>query len=217
MASILQSYEITAPDPRVQPFAHYKGKADMSGLALQPNRIMRLSFIDVANTVYGGDAEAKLNVMLGYERTFLPVNETMNVPIGISITKNPKSPISWEVSYLHPLDSPYDFIVDTMQINSESMQYDPFGILSWSLQADLEYAPFSGDGVFLGYSTKEVQVSISATTDFEIANYNDPDSIVTQGLNLSPNIHTLQSSRRITEDTSLHTVYQYQWQFGVLS
>lgn len=216
MSSILQSYEIIEPLPKTQSFAHYKGKADMSAEITQPDRLLRLSFIELETSLVNSELEEILLAMINQERSFVPVESVSDIPISLSITKNPKSPISYEATYLYPVHDPSDYVLDDVQLKEEVFTYDSYGILSWSLQASLEYAPFSGNGIFNGYAIREIQISISATTDFKITDFNQVAGIVTQGLNIAPNVHTLQYSERLTEDTSLKNVYQYTWQFGVV-
>jgi hypothetical protein len=216
MSGILQSYEVVNPIPRTQPFQHYKGKADYHGFSMQPDRLLRLSYLDTNLSLINSQPESMLLEMINKERTFISIDLLNQLPVSISIAKTPKNPISWEVTYLFPTGDPYDYINSIYQIKTEDFQYDNVGILSWSLSCNLEYAPFSGNGILEGYTTREISVSINANCDFDIEDFDEVDGILLEGLNISPNIHTMQPSRKVLEDTSLEEVYQFNWTFGVL-
>jgi hypothetical protein len=144
------------------------------------------------------------------------LESTKDVPISINITKSPKAPMSYDISYLFPQGDPYDYIsILPLQEKFVAPSYDPIGILSWSCSISIEYTYFGRNGLVDGYTFNTASININANCDFEIDNPSEEESVLLEGLDLDINQHTLQHQFKVTEDTNLKPVYQYSWTFGV--
>jgi len=213
--AILQSFQVAEPVNQIQPFDHYKGKTNQHGYTVSATPLLTLNYIELIG-LPGSQAEAALTRMVAIERSFQSV--VNHIPVQLSINKQPRAPMSWSVMYLFPEGNLEGFLSTQFESSVEQLAYANVGLLSWSLQATLSYTMFGTCATrprIEGYQLSDLDVQISATTDYEIANYGTPDGVPTEGLLLPVNPHTLHATVNQTEDTSLVRTWQYSWSFGV--
>jgi len=216
MGSILQSYEIKQPVRQVLPLEHYRGKPDAHGWQVSATPLLTLNYLDVTTELVGSQPELALSRMAAVERSFQ--SAASHIPVQLSITKTPRAPLSWNVTYLYPVGTLKDFVSRSFEQSSLALAYDPVGVMTWSLQAQMDYQ-YYGTAVsrmrIEGFQLSDLQIQISATTDFAVAAYESAVGVLLEGLDLDINPHTLVATEAQTEDTSLETFWQYNWTFGV--
>ena len=218
--SVLQSYTINTHKITRRPFEHYTGVPSASGFTLDPTRTLALNYINPSNTLPDSDSEAALSALILARRQFIEFTSLVQTPINVNINKAPRSPLNWSVTYLFPSGTVSDYVSAGFVSQIDEFARDAVGILSWSISADVTYKHYgkveSGTPVIKGYHFGDVSCRISATTDFEINDFEDIDSIPTEGLLLNINQHTVVANVEKTEDSSLAPTYRYDWSFGVL-
>jgi len=218
--SILQNYEIKPSSYLIQPLEHYKGKPDAHGYTIDANRTLTLSYLRPSAHLPDSDVETILTRILSSERKFVDLNGIQLTPISLSVEKAPRSPLSWSVSYLYPSGEIEDYLASVFEHETSEFVKGTSGILNWSIRLELPYEPYlrpvNNKQYLEGYVYGDLAINIEATTDFEISNADRESSVLTEGLELSINQHTLRANVTSSEDTSLKQMWHYSWQFGVL-
>jgi len=218
--SLLQNYQIKPSTYQVQPFEHYKGKPNAHGYVIDPNRLLILNYLRPNPFLPESDIEQTLNAMIQGERTFVALNALTGVPVSLSIDKSPRSPVNWTATYLFPVGEVEDYLGSQFESETAPFVKDTAGILSWSMRAEVSYEPYvrpvNGRQRIEGYVYSDLLATIEVNTDFEISNPTAPESVITEGLVLNINPHTLKCTVEKSEDTDFLQVWHYSWEFGVL-